>query len=44
MSSYDNEEAEEFYEDVQSIMNRRPAHYNVILGNFNAKAGKKVAG
>lgn len=41
--TYSIEEVQEFYEDIQSITNRRLAHYNVIMGEFNAELGKKVA-
>lgn len=42
--SYINEGFTKFCEDVQSVMNTGLAHYNEIMGNFNAKIGKKVGG
>lgn len=38
--SYCDEEVSKLYIGVQSIMNREPAHCNVILGDFNAEVGK----
>ena len=42
--SHSDEEVEKFYEDIEAIMNRESAHFNVIMGDFNAKIGKKTAG
>lgn len=40
-STYNDAEVDQLYEDSQSIMNRRPAHYNEIIGNFNVKVGDR---
>ena len=34
------EELEEFYDDLQAEMRHKKTHYNVIMGDFNAKVGK----
>ena len=34
------EELEEFYNDLQTEMRHKKTHYNVIMGDFNAKVGK----
>ena len=34
------EELEEFYDDLQTEMRHKKTHYNVIMGDFNAKVGK----
>ena len=35
-----DEELEEFYDDLQTEMRHKKTHYNVIMGDFNAKVGK----
>ena len=40
--SHPDEEVESFYEDVQVATDRAKAHFTVIMGDFNAKVGKKV--
>ena len=42
--SYSDDDVESFYEDIQAIVDRNKAHFTVIMGDFNAKVGKKVAG
>ena len=36
------EELEEFYDDLQTEMRHKKTHYNVLMGDFNAKLGKGV--
>ena len=40
--SHSDEEVENFYEDVQKAIDRKRAHFMVIMGDFNAKIGKRV--
>ena len=40
--SHSDEEVENFYEDVQKAIDRKRAHFMVIMGDFNAKVGKRV--
>ena len=41
-SDHDDEEIESFYEDIEQLLERKPAHFVVVMGNLNAKVGKKV--
>ena len=38
-SSHPNEEVEQVYEDIDNILSNSRAHYNVVMGDFNAKGG-----
>ena len=40
-SSYDDEEIEEMYEEINSLMGSIKTHYTMIIGDFNAKIGKQ---
>lgn len=40
-STHDDEEVEVFYEDVAKAMEDNRAHYQYIVGDFNAKLGKR---
>jgi len=33
------EELDEFYDDLQTEMQHKKAHYNIVMGDFNAKVG-----
>lgn len=43
-SSYgsNDEEVVKFPDDIQGIMNREPAHFILVMGDFNAKVRMKV--
>ena len=43
-SSHDDQIVERFYEDVESAMAKVKTQYTVVMGDFNAKVGKKQAG
>ena len=36
-SSYDDEEIEQFYEDVELAMRKVQTQYTIVMGDFNAK-------
>ena len=38
-SSHNDEEVEEFYEEVSKIMSENRSYYQIVMGDFNAKAG-----
>jgi endonuclease/exonuclease/phosphatase family metal-dependent hydrolase len=40
-STHDDEEVETFYEDISKAMEENRTHYLFILGDFNAKLGKR---
>ena len=40
-STHDDEEVETFYEDVEKAMVENRTHYQFIVGDFNAKLGKR---
>lgn len=40
-STHDDEEVERFYEDVEKALNENPSHYQYLIGDFNAKLGKR---
>ena len=40
-STHDDEEVEQFYEDVEKAMDEDPSHYQYLIGDFNAKLGKR---
>lgn len=39
--SFSDGEVEGLHEDLQSVMNKREAHYNGIMGDFSTEAGKE---
>jgi hypothetical protein len=40
-TTHDVEEVEQFYEDVEKAMNESSSHYQYLIGDFNAKLGKR---
>ncbi|XP_072380569.1 uncharacterized protein [Diabrotica undecimpunctata] len=40
-SDYEDEIAEAFYEEIERAKKQEPAHYNLIMGDFNEKLGRK---
>ena len=38
-SSHPNEKVEQVYEDINNILSKSRAHYNIVMGDFNAKVG-----
>ena len=40
-SSHHNEEAEQVYEDIDNILSNSRVHYNIVMGDFNAKVGPR---
>ena len=38
-SSHPNEEVEQVYEDIDNSLSNSTAHYNIVMGDFNAKVG-----
>ena len=38
-TSYPDEEIEKVYEEIDNIIINRKAHYNIVMGDFNAKVG-----
>ena len=38
-SSHHDEEIEQVYEDTDNILSNSRAHYNIVMGDFNAKVG-----
>jgi hypothetical protein len=40
-STHDDDEVEQFYEDVEKAMDENPSHYQYLIGDFNAKLGKR---
>ena len=43
-SSHGDEEIEEFYEDINSMLDAAKTHYTVVMGDFNAKIGVRRVG
>lgn len=41
-TAHSDEEVETFYEDLYSAIGQSPTKYNVIIGDFNAKLGRKA--
>lgn len=41
-STHSDEEMERFYDDVSKAMNENRTHYMMLIGDFNAKVGKKA--
>lgn len=41
-SSHSDEEVESFYEDVHTAIDRNQTHFLVVMGDFNAKVGRRV--
>lgn len=41
--SYDDEQVEQFYEDIEIAMERTRTQYTIVMGDFNAKVGTKSA-
>ena len=41
-TSYTDEEVDYFYEQVAQCPSNKKNHYNVVIGDFNAKVGKKL--
>jgi len=41
-TSYIDEEVDYFYEQVAQCLSNKKNHYNVVIGDFNAKVGKKL--
>lgn len=39
-----DEEVDQFYEDIQSLLWRGLVHYNIVMGDFIAETGKRVTG
>ena len=40
-TSYEEEEIEKFYEDLEKAIHTSPSYYTIIMGDFNAKIGIK---
>ena len=40
-SSHPNEEVEQVYEDIDNILSNSRTHYNIVMGDFNAKVGPR---
>ena len=40
-STHDDEEVEAFYEDVRKAIGENRSHYQYVVGDFNAKLGKR---
>ena len=40
-STHDNKEVETLYEDVEKVLEENRTHYQYIVGDFNAKLGKR---
>ena len=40
-SSHPDEEVEQVYEDIDNILSNSRAHYNIVMGDFNAKVGPR---
>ena len=38
-TSYLDEEIEKVYEEIENIIINSKAHYNIVMGDFNAKVG-----
>jgi len=39
-TDHPDEEVESVYEDIGNIISRSKSHYNIVMGDFNAKVGK----
>jgi hypothetical protein len=44
ITSHDDDEVEEFYEDITSVLENNKSFYKIIMGDFNAKVGKHQQG
>lgn len=40
-SQYSDEEIDEFYEEITKLMKESKDYYSIVMGDFNAKVGKK---
>ena len=40
-SNHTDEEVEQVYEDIDNILSNSRAHYNIVMGDFNAKVGPR---
>ena len=40
-SSHSNEEVEETYEEIANTIKKSNSHFKIIMGDFEAKVGKK---
>ena len=40
-SSHTDDEVEQVYEDIDNILSNIRAHYNIVMGDFNAKVGPR---
>lgn len=40
--SYSDEEVEDFYEELQNLKERGKAHFQMVMGDFNARIGSRV--
>ena len=36
-SSHPNKEVEQVYEDIDNLLSNSRGHYNIVMGDFNAK-------
>ena len=43
-STYEDEEVESFYEDVEAALNKHKTQFTFVMGDFNAKVGTKKPG
>ena len=44
MSDYDDNEIEEFYDQLQKVIDQTPKYILVVQGDWNAKVGKDACG
>lgn len=43
-ASYEDEAVVNFYEDIESAMNKRTSQFEIAMGDFNRKVGAKKVG
>lgn len=43
-SSHSDDEIEEFYQDLQELLDSSKSHYKMVIGDFNARVGKHLTG
>ncbi|PIK56232.1 hypothetical protein BSL78_06870 [Apostichopus japonicus] len=43
-SSYDDEEVEKLYEEINELLQNNKTHFTIMMGDLNAKVGKKEDG
>ena len=43
-SQSSDDEIESFYDDITQVMDQEKTKYTLVVGDFNAKVGKNVAG